>query len=350
MKKISKLVLGLLLLATASTKAQFGDPAINILMVPSGVQLNQTGILQVDLGNFGNSNIVANSLRATISVGTNAEIIGIQTSTSDPRWTQANLTSGLSNTIQLRNTGGGIPAFDAGTINLIVRGSVESPASTITGNIVYIAGINPLISAPNASQGNGQTQNDNSTTSLTVVAGGPLPVKLDYVLGSMNRCEAEITWKSSLELNFKQYELQYSADGARFSSVSVVPGAGVGVVYKARHTPTKGAAFYRLKSVDLDGKVEFSRVVRLESQCGLWNASVFPNPARDRFQINVNGIADGTVANGQLVGPNGQVVRKVIIRNGANQVDCRNLSAGVYSLQVWVGNTQESYKIILTGK
>lgn len=349
MKKIFKLALGLALFATTNTKAQFADPAINILMVPSGVQLNQTGILQVDLGNYGNSNIVANSLRATISVGTNAEIIGIQTSTSDPRWTQANLTTGLSNTIQLRNTGGAIPSFDAGTINLIVRGSVESPASTITGNIVYVAGINPLISAPNASQGNGQTQNDNSTTSLTVVAGGPLPVKLDYVQGTMNNCVAQVSWKASLELNVKHYELQYSQDGRSFNTVSTVTPSGVGFRYTSNHTPATGTAFYRLKSVDLDGQTEFSSVVRLESKCGKVGSTVFPNPVRGALNIQLFDF-NGSRASGQLFSQSGQLMNTIQLRTGLNQLDCSRLAPGVYLLKVLAGEDVMTHRIVVTNR
>ena len=149
------------------------DPGIGILMSPSSVSQGSTGILSATVGNYGNGTIVKNSLRVTISVGPNAEILGID-SGSDVRWSQLNLTTGSANTILLTNTDGSFNPFDISDIVLTVRGNVVSAANGIAGNIVYITANNPLLcsgcSLPpqNASQGNASTSNDNSETSLNV--------------------------------------------------------------------------------------------------------------------------------------------------------------------------------------
>ncbi|TDE26721.1 hypothetical protein E0I61_16205, partial [Flavobacterium ranwuense] len=149
------------------------DPGIGILMSPASVTQGSTGILSATVGNYGNGTIVKNSLRVTISVGTNAEIIGIA-SGSDMRWNQLSLTTGSANTIKLTNSGGEFNSFDISDILLIVRGNVVSGANGITGNIVYITAYNPLLcggcSTPplNVSQGNASNSNDNSETSLAV--------------------------------------------------------------------------------------------------------------------------------------------------------------------------------------
>ncbi len=149
------------------------DPGIGILMSPAIVAQGSVGILSATVGNYGNGTIVSNSLRVTISVGSNAEILGIA-SGSDARWTQLSLTTGSGNTIKLTNTGGEFSSFDASGILLIVRGNVVSGATGIAGNIVYITGPNPLLCAScssppqSLSQGNASNSNDNSETSLAV--------------------------------------------------------------------------------------------------------------------------------------------------------------------------------------
>ena len=151
------------------------DPGIGILMVPATVTQGSTGTLSAGVGNYGNSTIVANSLRVTISVGLDAEIIGIATG-SDSRWTQLSLTSGSGNTIRLKNTEGGFGAFDVGYILITIRGNLVSGPDLIFGNIVYITASNTLlcgICPPiplNVSQGNASTSNDNSQTSLAVTS------------------------------------------------------------------------------------------------------------------------------------------------------------------------------------
>ncbi|MFB0903584.1 MAG: hypothetical protein QMB11_04320, partial [Nonlabens sp.] len=149
------------------------DPGIGILMSPASVLQDSTGILSARVGNYGNGTIVKNSLRVTISVGANAEIMGVA-SGSDTRWNQLSLTTGFANTIKLTNSGGGFNDYDVKNIILIVRGNVVSSANGIAGNIVYITASNPLLcggcSSPplNVSQGNASNSNDNSETSLAV--------------------------------------------------------------------------------------------------------------------------------------------------------------------------------------
>jgi hypothetical protein len=147
------------------------DPGIGILMSPASLTEGSTGILRVTVGNYGNETIVENSLRVTISVGANAEIIEIA-SGSDTHWSQESLTAGSGNTIKLTNSGGDFGSFDAGEILLTVRGNVVSGPDVILGNIVYITTQNSLLcggcdSPPlNASQGNASNSNDNSSTSF----------------------------------------------------------------------------------------------------------------------------------------------------------------------------------------
>ena len=150
------------------------DPRIGLSMNPPSVSLGSTGILEASVGNFGNEAIVENSLRVTISVGANAEIIAVAPG-SDIRWSGLISASGSANTISLTNSNGGFNAFDIGNIKLIVMGDMESDPELILGNLVYITAQNPLLcggcdSPPlNASQGNASSSNDNSTTSLTVI-------------------------------------------------------------------------------------------------------------------------------------------------------------------------------------
>jgi hypothetical protein len=147
-------------------------PGISILMSPSSVPQGSTGVLTALVGNYGNKTIVGNSLRVTISVGANTEIIEVAPG-SDVRWNQVSLTTGSANTIQLTNSGDFDP-FDQVSILLTVRGNEVSEYDLILGNVVYITAQNKLLcdncpSAPlNAFQGNANSSNDNAQTSLAV--------------------------------------------------------------------------------------------------------------------------------------------------------------------------------------
>ena len=152
--------------------SQNADLGIGIIMSPPTVMQGSTGILSANVGNYGNDSIVANSIVVTITVGVNAEIIGLS-SGGDSRWTLFSLTPGSANTIKLTNTGGGFSPFDVGDILLIVKGNVISVPNLIFGNIGYLTGTNPLLCATclNSSQGDALTSNNDSQTSIAVSYG-----------------------------------------------------------------------------------------------------------------------------------------------------------------------------------
>ncbi len=173
MKTIFKIVLSYSLMIFAlNGYSQNADLGIGIIMSPPTVMQGSTGILSATVGNYGNDNIVLNSIIVTISVGIDAEIIGLSAG-SDSRWTIYSLTSGSANIIKLTNTAGSFTPFDVGDILLTVRGNVVSTPILIFGNISYISGANPLLCGIclNSSQGNALNSNDDSQTSLAVSNG-----------------------------------------------------------------------------------------------------------------------------------------------------------------------------------
>ena len=173
MKTIYKIVLSFLFISISlKGYSQNADPGIGIIMSPPSVPQGSTGILSANVGNYGNDNIVANSLLVTISVGLDAEILGVALG-GDPRWVVFSMTTGSANTIKLTNAAGNFTPFDVGDILLTVRGNVISAPNLIFGNISYLPGINPLLcgSCLNSSQGNALNSNDDSQTSLAVSMG-----------------------------------------------------------------------------------------------------------------------------------------------------------------------------------
>ncbi len=155
MKKIILLLLTAVLCA-GGAKAQFADPIINIIAEPGTLPQNSNGLLEVTASNLGNSDIVANSLDITVTVGANATITGIAAG-SDARWTQHSLSTGDANTIVLRNTAGGIEALDGTTIFLSITATHVGENNIINSTIAYVPGGNSLLAgnAQSSTQGNG---------------------------------------------------------------------------------------------------------------------------------------------------------------------------------------------------
>ena len=337
------------LVAISSAIGQNADPYISMLMNPSTVQLGSNGTLEVNTGNAGLDPIVANSMRLTISVGNNAEILGLNAG-GDPRWTQLSLTVGPGNTIRLTNTGGGFIDFDFGNVFIIIKGAALGGPSTITGNISYIPASNPLLGgAPNASQGNSLTGNDNSTTSLTVTA--PLPITLsDFVIGA-SKCDAVLNWKTSFEQNFSRFEVEFSTDARSFEKVGTVAATNnlAGSAYQFVYNQGTTRSYYRLKMIDTDGKFLYSRTIALSTNCmGKQIISIHPNPVVENQKLSVIVNGYDTELKGELYTVTGQLLATYSLKEGTNTIELNNRPMGTYSLRVSAANqVAKSFKVVV---
>ena len=317
------------------------DPDINILMQPGALQLNTNGNLNISTCNNGNKEIVANSLRITITIGTNAEILSLNSATSDSRWTVLSNTTGTNNTFILKNTGGTMTkitgANPCAEINLTVKATVATATySTITGTIGYIAGTNPLIGgAQNASQGNSSTSNDNSTTSLIVSIGAPLPITLSEFTASKINCTANLVWKTSSESNGDRFEVEVSTNGnAVYTKAGTVAAAGnssTPKTYSFSYAMQPGTTYYfRLKMIDKDGSYKYSEI-RSSNCTSKGSIVIAPNPVINSFTIR--GMEAGrNVIN--IYAANGQLVKAQISNQVQDKVYIYNLAPGLYAVKV----------------
>jgi lactate dehydrogenase-like 2-hydroxyacid dehydrogenase len=151
----------------------YANPYISILMAEKDGKVKQgkTGNLLITAGNAGNDTLVKKSVVITISVPTTARIVSVsKVKKSDFNgWEQKSLTKGPGNTLQLVNKRK-FEQFDLSQILINVKGEVKSEWKTITANIGFVLGPNAdLDGAPSSSQGNATPNDDNSTTSITVI-------------------------------------------------------------------------------------------------------------------------------------------------------------------------------------
>lgn len=321
----STIALLTLLFASTAAFAQNADPSINILMSPAVVQVTYTGQLRVDATNTAGDGIVTNSLEITISAGSNSEITGLAAGSSG-NWSVFSIGAGTANTVKLRNTGGGLAAYSSDPIILTVLAKNVSTASTITGNIVYIAATNPIFNGPNASQGNTQTGNDNSTTSLTVSAGNPLPIDLTSFTGSMSNCQASLRWEVNAAKTYQSFVLEQSSDGHSFATVKSVDASGSQSSYSYSSKQDVARGFYRLKLVDRSGGMSYSNIVALTADCMQSDAGLSPNPTRGSIRLS-----------GLVAGGNVRVYNQfgaIVVQNPRSAdpaiVDLSALPAGLY--------------------
>lgn len=345
MKKL--IFISLLLLSSWRISAQ-ADMGANMLMVPAIVGLNQTGQLNVDVANFGFTDITAGCLLVTVSVPSSiSEITGVNAATNGI-WTVFNSGS-LPASITLRNTGGAVPAdFLNYPIVLDVKGIAVGGPLTILGQ-VRLAG--NAVQVGCIGLGNLDNTNDDPTTSIRVEI--PLAVKLSGFTAELNNCEGLLKWTTSQETNSKEYQVEVSKDGRNYTTVGVVGAAGYSnnsTSYSfTDKTPLDGQSFYRLKMISNDGLIEYSNVAPINNKCNAKSVRIYPNPVveNQQFGVFVNNYK-GTVK-GEILSVSGQLVQSVTLTNGTNTLAIAGLKQGTYMLRVTEVSTgeTESFKVVV---
>jgi len=103
-----------------------------------------------------------------------------------------------------------------------------------------------------------------------VIPDGVFPVELASFDGLLNGNNVELRWRTETEVNNYGFEIERSSDRIIWSNIGFVPGHGNSnspndyvFTDKDKFIPS-GTIYYRLKQEDIDGKFEYSNVIKLE--------------------------------------------------------------------------------------
>ncbi len=116
----------------------------------------------------------------------------------------------------------------------------------------------------------------------TDVAAGMLP--LHFVRATANYQENSVTiqWQTANEQQVRNYVIEKSTDGTRFTgtnlSIDALNKPTVSYSLSDNH-PYFGTNFYRIKSIDLDGKLSYSSVMKVDAANVETVLRIIPNPA-----------------------------------------------------------------------
>jgi hypothetical protein len=118
---------------------------------------------------------------------------------------------------------------------------------------------------------------------------GSLPVSLLSFTAAIKDQAVVLNWHTASETNNKGFAVERSLDGGRtwaeFQFVKA-NGNALGGKYQTQDAaPRKGLNHYRLRQVDVDGRMSFSAVRAVNLSSSAVNAVVYPNPARGTAKL-----------------------------------------------------------------
>ena len=160
-----------------------------------------------------------------------------------------------------------------------------------------------------------------------------LPVKLVSFTGLKSGYTTVLSWQTSLEVDFRDFEIEYASDSVSFVQIGTVYSSGkpTGNSYDFLYDQPVGVGYYGLKIVNTDGSFQYSDIVIIQNgSVATPHISLYPNPSTSSV------IVRGLVANDliRLVDMTGRVLTQVTTVDDAKQIDISNYPSGFYMVQV----------------
>jgi hypothetical protein len=185
----------------------------------------------------------------------------------------------------------------------------------------------------------------------------PTPVELTSFNGLFSNNTVKLSWETATETNNRGFDIE-RCEGNNWSTLSFITGKGTTIEpskYFYSDVPDKSGTYkYRLKQIDFDGKVNYSKEITVEFNRNINSYALsqnYPNPFNPTtsfsYQIPVAGFVSLKVFDVL-----GKEVATLVNENkvqGSYEVnfDAKKLTSGVYIYQLRINNNIISKKMNL---
>lgn len=185
-------------------------------------------------------------------------------------------------------------------------------------------------------------------------ATGALPLTFTNVKAYTLNSNISVEWYVENETGIRRYEIERSEDVANFTTIGTLEANNrlSGNYSFIDITPSQGNIYYRIKSVDLDSKLSYSKVVKVFLSPGKDFIKLYPNPVRD-------GVIHLEIANNKygayqfrLLTGTGQLIflNEIVYEGGSavKNIDIKtNVAQGIYSLEITMPDKSKIIKKVI---
>jgi Secretion system C-terminal sorting domain/SdrD B-like domain len=204
---------------------------------------------------------------------------------------------------------------------------------------------------------NFNTSNTNHNFDIGIVP-IPLPLTLVSFTAQLNAENVvDLKWETVTEINVSHFEIEKSTDGISFSKAGIVSAKGntediTRYSMKDMVNGNQSSLFYyRLRSVDIDGKSELSkiRIIRINKQSEK-NITIltYPNPVGNEVRITIPPTWQNKKVVYEIFNASGQTIKRVET-SSSSQTETMNvssLSPGFYLVRVKFNGQIAQQKIV----
>jgi hypothetical protein len=165
---------------------------------------------------------------------------------------------------------------------------------------------------------------------------GIVPVTFTSVAALTDKTSIDVNWKTANEINISKYEVERSADSKQFTTMSTSASNASATYSWVDNRPLKGDNFYRIKSIDNSGKMQYSQVVK--AALTITPAITLSSVSDGNIEIQMNNVPAG-ICYARLINADGQVIKTAMINHSASNTTeaitvGNDIAKGVYHLQI----------------
>ena len=169
----------------------------------------------------------------------------------------------------------------------------------------------------------------------------PLPVNLAAFWATSVSEGIKLNWRTSSETNNDYFVIERSINAISFEAISEQISGQINsnVSFDYNFTDVKPYSkvnYYRLKQVDTDGSVNYSRIIAASFSDQLAFISVYPNPVTDFVQVNLKNPDPKTSVQINILNQSGVTLssRSASGDHVTDPISLRNLDNGIYFVKV----------------
>lgn len=230
---------------------------------------------------------------------------------------------------------------------------VAKNTSTATTTWTDLAGTSTGSASNGKITSGGFTSFSRFTLAGSAAGVNPLPIELLSFGCQLNeKNKVELRWVTASEKNSQEFLIERSSDGLNFESIGKQLAAGnslqvLNYIFNDEF-PLRDNSYYRLKSVDMDGKFKYSDLCSVTNTHYDNNQGVvfYPNPATHNFTIDFNN-SNWTCPNQfTLMDATGRPIEvSSVFYNNKMILDMAGLKEGIYIVEVMAGDKKVFNKV-----
>jgi hypothetical protein len=168
----------------------------------------------------------------------------------------------------------------------------------------------------------------------------PLPLKfITYNVISRNEKSVENIWQTANEINVSYFNILKGVDGVNFKVIGKIAAKNKSLneysfIDNGQRSTVHGSLYYRIESVDNDGRKQYSETKTLNFKPQTLNGvSIYPNPAKDFVTVECKGAKEI-----QIIDHLGRIIYKQNSITEHQTINTKQFAKGLYIVKVITHN------------